>query len=554
MEEKKILENNIQEPVTQPGQMQQPMHPGQMQQPMQPGQMQQPMQPGQMQTGQLQPQTWQPAPPPPYVFPMPKKHENLLTFQRNFPFFGIACAVYALFYTFCLYQNFSGIAMPVLAVGTLVFGYVCLKKVGVPMKKDVWFYAVAITLLGINLCMTKDTFLIFFDYAAMLLLLVSGFLHLCCNDEKWDFSAYLTGIFLSLILPIKELLNPFFDGNAYWKTRRETKGGKGFYIFIGVICGLPLLILVLALLGSADFVFKKFLEAIFIFDLDNGPDGSLFVMLLGSFFVSYAFLSFLFSHEADTPPSKHKKYETVIAITINAMLSVFYLIFSVIQIVYLFLGKFSLPEQYTYAEYAKEGFYQLLAVCIINLVLVLICVTFFEESKALKIMLAVITGCTYIMIASSALRMKMYVEAYELTYLRLNVFWMLLVLTFFFTGILAYIFSKKKFSLFRYAMVVITVLYIGYAFARPETIIASYNLREEELAQWKGIDAYYLSDFSSDAYPIFREVCEREGNEEFAEYFMEEVLKDRSRYARLFEEYEDMDFRTFNFSLYNAFR
>ena len=102
MEEKKILENNMQEPVTQPGQMQQPMQPeqmqqpmqpGQMQQPMQPGQMQQPMQPGQMQTGQLQPQTWQPAPPPPYVFPMPKKHENLLTFQRNFPFFGIACAV-----------------------------------------------------------------------------------------------------------------------------------------------------------------------------------------------------------------------------------------------------------------------------------------------------------------------------------------------------------------------------------------------------------------------------------------------------------------------------
>ena len=57
-----------------------------------------------------------------------------------------------------------------------------------------------------------------------------------------------------------------------------------------------------------------------------------------------------------------------------------------------------------------------------------------------------------------------------------------------------------------------------------------------------------------DLNPIFREVCEREGNEEFAEYFMEEVLKDRSRYARLFEEYEDMDFRTFNFSLYNAFR
>ena len=37
----------------------------------------------------------------------------------------------------------------------------------------------------------------------------------------------------------------------------------------------------------------------------------------------------------------------------------------------LFLGKMQLPEGYTYAQYAREGFFQLLAVSILNLILVL---------------------------------------------------------------------------------------------------------------------------------------------------------------------------------------
>ena len=41
--------------------------------------------------------------------------------RGNFPFFGWASAVYALFYTFCLYKNASGITYPFFVAGTLIY-------------------------------------------------------------------------------------------------------------------------------------------------------------------------------------------------------------------------------------------------------------------------------------------------------------------------------------------------------------------------------------------------------------------------------------------------
>ena len=48
-----------------------------------------------------------------------------------------------------------------------------------------------------------------------------------------------------------------------------------------------------------------------------------------------------------------------------------YVLFCIIQIFSLFLGKMQHPAGYTYARYAREGFFQLLFVCMINVCLVL---------------------------------------------------------------------------------------------------------------------------------------------------------------------------------------
>ena len=164
-----------------------------------------------------------------------------------------------------------------------------------------------------------------------------------------------------------------------------------------------------------------------------------------------------------------------------------------------------LPKPYTYAEYAREGFFQLLFVCLINLVLVFVCLGRFKENKALKAILTIISLCTYIMIASSAMRMLLYIQYYDLTFLRFFVLWALIAIFFLMTGILIHIY-KEMFPLFSYCITVVTVLYIAFSFSRPDYFIAKYNIaqmleKERTESERPDYDTLYLLGLSADAAP-----------------------------------------------------
>ena len=469
--------------------------------------------------------------------------------RDEFPFFAIASVIYAILYTFCLYKNSSGITAPIYAVATIAYFYLGIRKMGIQIKRESLFYAVGILLLGINLCMTDDGFIIVCDYIGIFLLLFSGLLHQFYEDKDWGLSENLSAIFSTALGAIESVAAPFVDLKI-WKSRqkKEEKNPLWKSILSGVLIGLPLLIVVLALLSSADVVFGRFFQRFFrAFSMLEGiGDGvGIAVMTILVFLLSYGILVKLAGCQKMDFHGKGKNGEPVIAIMINAMLAVVYLLFSVIQILYLFLGRFSLPDGYTYAEYARQGFFQLLVVCMINIVLVLICLYRFKESKVLKGMLTVISGCTYIMIASSALRMRMYVEAYDLTYLRVLVFWGLGLLFFLMSGIMVYIFYQK-FPLFQYCTVVVTVLYLGLAYAHPDYLIASCNLNEQHISGH--VDYHYLERLSADAFPAFRDAMEREEDSEYYEELSEGFDSYMIRQERYRGSEKNVSLRRYNFS------
>ena len=70
-----------------------------------------------------------------------------------------------------------------------------------------------------------------------------------------------------------------------------------------------------------------------------------------------------------------------------------------------FMGKGSLPWGMTYSDYARQGFFQLLFVALLNLVMVLMCLKYCQENVLLNGVLLVISMCTYVMIASAIYRM-----------------------------------------------------------------------------------------------------------------------------------------------------
>lgn len=184
-----------------------------------------------------------------------------------------------------------------------------------------------------------------------------------------------------------------------------------------------------------------------------------------------------------------RNFDPIIGITFTSIISLIYLIYCAIQIMYLFIGmRIGLPEQVTYAEYARSGFWELLFVSVINFIMILLCMYLFRN-VVLKVILTVICGCTFVMILSSGYRMMMYVGEYYLTFLRVLVLWFLIVLALIIAGMVVSIY-KKRFPLFHYIVAVVGVMYIGFSFSRPDVIVAKYDI-----ARWKGTsdaDFYYL--------------------------------------------------------------
>lgn len=412
------------------------------------------------------------------------EHTNLKTFKNNFPFFFWATVIYSVIYAICRYNNDRGITTPILVALSFVFFNVILKKIDISFSKKTYPYMVVISALGIcNFC-SDDIFIIVMNYIVALLLFVTFIIRNVYDCSEWTFSKHISSMLESTFGAIPHMFSQFGDNKDYKLSvgkADEKSSTTKTSIVLGVLISIGLLLIILPLLASADHFFGEavtdFFNSIFnIFDDEsNHTVIKITLFTIGVFFCMYGFIRKIFSHTISNTVTVTEKRPAAVAVTINSILGFIYVIFSGFQIYYLFLGRMTLPESATYAEYAHEGFFQLVVVCLINMIMVLIFINNFQNTMALKISLTVISASTYIMIASSALRMIMYVQAYDLSYLRLFVFWALIVIFMAMNGIVICTF-KENFPLFKYLLVATTVLYVAFAYSNPTAIITRNNL------------------------------------------------------------------------------
>ena len=280
------------------------------------------------------------------------------------------------------------------------------------------------------------------------------------------------------------------------------------------------------------------------------------VTVLLVFLFGYGIITYINTKDTILKETARKgtRANSYIAISCGSVIAFVYLIFVGIQIFGLFMGALTLPEGYTYAEYARQGFFQLAFVCFFNVCMVLIVMGCFEDNIILKWIMAVISACTYVMLVSAAYRMILYISVYHLTFLRVFVLWAIAVMAIVMLGTTVFIF-KKEFPIFRYMLVSITVLYIGFAVAHPDFWIAKYNI--EQANKEEGIDEYHLLfNLSLDAaVPVldyYEESIENPKgyyNEYLEKYCLTDISARVKDYCiRIEEAKEEMNARTFNFS------
>ena len=192
-----------------------------------------------------------------------------------------------------------------------------------------------------------------------------------------------------------------------------------------------------------------------------------------------------------------------------------------------------LPEELTYAEYARQGFFELCAVCGINAALILGVNIFTKQNtRTTSIILRVIKGVTSffsIILAATALsKMFLYIGVYGLTLKRVLASWFIILLLVAFVLVIIYqIWRKFRFN--AALVIAFAVMFGGLMFCDVPTLVAEYNTEAYLSGRLESVDMGELYYRCGEAgIPSLVRL-----NEESTDY---EICTESARYIRYYKE------------------
>ena len=305
------------------------------------------------------------------------------------------------------------------------------------------------------------------------------------------------------------------------KSDEEDKDKKIKQIGIGILCSLPLLIIILALLISADGIFANMFGGIYdqIMYIFN-TEFWLRVILIGVILVYFVciiynivFKESTLNKEISAPFNWNLKVDGTILNTILTIINVVYLLFSSIQILYvlsyLFINPLSIASDFEFAEYARQGFFQLMLVTFINFMIIIVTNSNNKENdvknKYTKIMNVLMSIFTIIIAVSAFMRMSLYEREYGYTFLRLMVYVILITEIIMIIPTIIYI-VRGKFNIFKTYFVIGITMYTVVNFINIDATIARKNINryieQNDISLKREIDFSYLRyNTGTDAIP-----------------------------------------------------
>lgn len=305
------------------------------------------------------------------------------------------------------------------------------------------------------------------------------------------------------------------------KNDEEDKNKKIKQIGIGILCSLPLLIIILALLISADGIFANMFgelydQIMYIFNVEFW----LRIILIAIVFIylvciiyNIVFKESTLNSDNSNPFTWNLKVDGTIVNTVLTIINVVYLLFSSIQILYvvryLFINPLSMTSDFEFAEYARQGFFQLMLVSFINFVIIIITNSNNKEknidNKYTKIMNVLMSVFTIIIAVSAFMRMSLYEREYGYTFLRLMVYVILTTEIIMIIPTIIYI-IKGKFNIFKTYFIIAITMYTIVNFINIDATIARKNvnryIEQKDISTKREIDFSYLRyNTGTDAIP-----------------------------------------------------
>lgn len=426
--------------------------------------------------------------------------------------------------------------LPLFLILSMMFGWICgrtiwVGRVGIGMTvMGVLFYAFFLPFIlhkqGKKIPLSA--WLLFIPQIAVLMSfgLYSGFLNKLCGlplslaiamiqttliagcTEGQPFSkellsdacaTYLAYPFLNMTQTVKAVFAIGKDKSNDQKNKVAPK------ILLGLLISVPVVVVLILVLCHADEMFAIWIrKAVKILNINLGR---IFIDIILTAITMLYVMPLVVTlrsgyHSKYVEEPIHRPFDAIVVTTVLFAASMIYLVFVVVQFRYLFAGSNHLPDGYTYAEYCRRGFFELVTVtAVTTVVIAAVCMLTTHNDKDrlpgyTKAALLLISACDCVMIVSAAHRLVIYVREYGMTIARFNA---AVIIAFMAVCIIAMtlkiIFEKLKVSAVIGSTVII--LMALYSVFNIDGFIARYNINRYLNDTTKEIDMQYITNYLS---------------------------------------------------------
>ena len=342
--------------------------------------------------------------------------------------------------------------------------------------------------------------------ASLLLLLVIAEVSFDGKLKNFFIADYIK-IFLlpfKFILPLFQTLSDLFSLEGVNKDKKVLS-----QVIKGVVMAVPVLFIFLILFSSADLIFQKYVSDLININIEPETVFRSILVLIATlvYIGAYSYIFREAKNQNESPQNnKTSSFSHIESSILLGSVNVLFFVFILVQFAYLFGGEGNISAQgFTYAEYARRGFFELIAVSIISLLLLLAIEKYIikeneNHARGFKILSTALVIQVILIMVSAFTRLTLYEEAYGFTILRFYSHAFIILLAAVYCLLLYKIYKDKRENAFAFrGFILVASFLVIMNFFNPEAFIARRNI--ERFTDTGNLDIFYLSRLSDDALP-----------------------------------------------------
>lgn len=430
-----------------------------------------------------------------------------LTEHAKVHILGGSSLVLGMVFTWLFYGQQLGLNYPLFLILVVSFGLLLARTFSHRLTREHCAVIGAGLLFSSMVFVRSSELLTFFNVLGSVLLFLIAMRMLMGRHIR----TFMTSDYLKVLFLPFHFIGPFFETFTAIISLKNIAGdnARTREVVRGSIMAVIAVLVFGWLLSSADAIFEKLLSLLFIFTIDQDALNRIFIgVFVAAFFVGAFGLLFRKLHAATAPlpAPKDRTLGTIETMILFGSINVLFFVFIILQISSLFGGASHLhAEGLTYAEYAREGFFQLVIVAILSFSII----SFVEKQivqhegahlRSFKMLSGILVLQVIAILISAFSRLSLYEHAYGFTTIRLYSHALMIWLGVALALLALHIWKNGKRADFSFrGFCSIIVLLFSMNMLNPDAFIANRNLERYESTG--KLDAVYLGYLSNDALP-----------------------------------------------------